>query len=104
MSVEISKSASETEVVAEQVFDYYITLENLNTVDATVLTITDQLPTNFTLTEVSLKIGAGADTTLVATDYTLSSGNLFTLPSSTGPFITVPAGETTRVTLTGYFN
>lgn len=104
LSLDISKTASETEVMPNQSFSYYITLNNLNTVDAIILSITDQLPSNFTLTGVSLKIGTGSTTNLNATDYTLTTGNLFTLPSSSGPFVTVPAGGSTVVTLTGYFN
>ena len=101
--VELSKTSSMTSVEANQEFSYYLTLQNLNTVDAIVLSITDQLPSNFVLTDASLKIGTGSTVPLLGTDYTLTLDNLFTLPSATGPFVTVPSGGTTVVTLTGYF-
>ncbi len=104
LRLDVSKSASETEVDLNQSFDYIITLDNSNSVDAIILTITDQLPTNFTLTGVGLKIGGGAETSLSSSDYTLTSSNLLTIPSPTGPFISVPANGTTVLTLTGYFS
>ena len=102
--VELSKTSSLNDVERNQEISYYLSLENLNTVDAIVLSITDQLPSNFVLTSASLKIGSGPNTPLSGTDYTLTSSNLFTLPSGSGPFITVPSGDSTLVTLTGYFN
>lgn len=101
--IELSKTSSTEIIEKNQPVSYFLTLNNLNTVDAIVLTVTDQLPSNFVLTNVYLKIGLGPDTELVATDYNLSSDNLFTMPSAMGPFVTVPSGESTVVTITGYF-
>ena len=101
--VELIKTSSLDTVSENQPFSYYLTLNNLNTTPAIVQQITDQLPLGFVLTDVYLKIGSGTNTELNATDYTLTSGNLFTLPSSSGPFVTVPSNGTTVVTLTGYF-
>jgi uncharacterized repeat protein (TIGR01451 family) len=102
--VSIVKSASATSVVRDQSFEYYITLKNHTDETIDVVDVTDQLPDNFVLTSVKLKIGSDAQTTLSSSDYTLSSSNYLTIPSSTGPSITIPANGTTVITLTGYIN
>jgi uncharacterized repeat protein (TIGR01451 family) len=102
--VSIVKSASATSVVRDQSFEYYITLKNHTDETIDVVDVTDQLPDNFVLTSVKLKIGSDAQTTLSSSDYTLSSSNYLTIPSSTGPSITIPANGTTIITLTGYIN
>jgi len=104
VSLTLTKSASVETVLPNTSFNYYLTLSNNNSVIATLDSLVDQLPSNFVLTGATYRIGNGSVITLNATDYTLSSGNLFTLPSSSGPVITVPANGTTEVTLTGYFN
>lgn len=100
----ITKSSNITDVGENQPFNYYIKLSNNTNMLASVSSITDNLPSNYTLTSVQLKIGNGATITLLATDYTLSSNNQLIVPSATGPIITVPANGTTVVTLTGYFS
>ncbi len=100
----ITKSSNVTNVGENQPFNYYITLSNNTGTAASVSSITDNLPSNYTLSSVQLKIGSGATVTLLPTDYTLLSNNLLTVPSSSGPTITVPAYGTTIVTLNGYFN
>lgn len=100
----LAKSASQTEVFPNQVFSYHLTLTNSNSENATALETTDQLPADFVITSVSLKIGSGSTTTLSSSDYILSSGNLLTIPSSVGPMVTVPANGNTVITVTGYFN
>lgn len=107
--ITITKSASATTVSRGQIFNYVITLNNSGVLPATVSSVTDQLPTNFVINTVQLKVGSGATTTLSSSDYTLSSANLFTLPSSTGPSINVPAATTsgtgkTVITISGYLN
>ena len=104
LSMSVSKTASVTEVFPNQSFNYFITLSNNSSDNAVALSTTDQLPSNFVLTGVGLKIGSGAETTLNATDYSLSSGNLLTVPSLSGPVVSVPAGGTTTIKITGYFN
>lgn len=99
----IIKSSNATTVSPNQNFNYYLTLTNNTATTATIFSLTDQLPTNFNLISASLKIGNGATTILNASDYTLTSGNLLTIPSATGPIITVPANGTTIITLTGNF-
>lgn len=101
---DITKSASATDVVPNQSFDYVITLTNNTDTTSSITSITDDLPDNFTLTSVKLKIGSGSTTTLSSSDYTLKAGNVLTIPSSTGPTITVPTNSTTIVTLTGYLS
>lgn len=100
----ITKSSNITEIEPNQSFNYYITLTNNTSSLATISSITDDLPTNYTLTSVKLKVGSGTEITLNGTDYTLSSSNLLTIPSMSGPAIIVPANGSTVVTLTGYFN
>jgi len=103
-SLEIVKSASATDVNPQMSFSYFITLTNNNTALARVSNITDQLPANFNLVGVKLKIGDGADTAIPAGGYTVSASNLFTIPSATGPTITVPENGQTVLTLYGFFS
>lgn len=100
----ITKTANVTDAKPRQTFNYYITLTNNTTMTASPVSITDNLPSNFTLISVSIKIGDGPTTTLGLTDYVISAGNIFSLPSASGPMVTVPAGGVTIVTLTGYFS
>lgn len=100
----ITKSSNVTDVAPNQNFNYYLTLINNTATPVNVSSITDNLPANFNLVSVSLRIGNGSNNQLAATDYTLTSGNVFTLPSLSGPTITVPAFGTTVVTLTGNFS
>ena len=65
--------------------------------------ITDNLPSNFVVTSVTLKIGSGAETTLSSSDYTLSGSNTLIIPSSSGPTVTVPASSSTIVGISGHF-
>ena len=100
----ITKSSNTTDVGENEVFRYFITLSNNTSTPVSVSSITDNLPSNYTLLSISLRTGSGSETILSNSDYTLSSGNLLTIPSSTGPNITVPANGTTVVTLTGYLS
>lgn len=102
-TVDIVKSASATDVVSNQNFMYYITISNAGSEVANVSNITDNLPSNFVLTSVTLKIGNGTETTLTSSDYTLSASNVLVLPSLTGPTITVPAQSSTIIGISGHF-
>lgn len=104
VSMSISKTASVTEVFPNQAFNYVLTLTNNSESDAVALETSDQLPSNFVLNSVSLKIGSGATMVLNATDYTLTSGNLLTVPSLSGPVVSVPAGGSSVITINGFFN
>lgn len=105
--IEITKQASASTVSIGQVYSYTINLNNSGLVVANVSSITDVLPTNFKLVSVQLKVGSGSTTTLATSDYTIGDNNLLTVPSSTGPTITVPASSSSGVgktvlTITGY--
>ena len=99
-----TKSSNVTEVGSNQNFSYFLTLENNTSSPATISSITDNLPTNYNLTSVSLKIGSGPEIVLSGTDYLISLSNVLTIPSSSGPFISVPSNGTSVITLTGYFS
>lgn len=100
----ITKSSNVTDVSPNQNFNYYLTLTNNTSTPVNVFSVTDNLPANFNLVSVSLRIGNGPNVTLNASDYTLSNANVFVLPSTTGPIITVPANSSTLITITGNFN
>ena len=100
----ITKSANVTNVSPNETFNYYLTLTNGTNTPVTISNITDNLPSNFNLVSVSLKIADGPNNQLNSSDYTLSGTNFLTIPSFSGPIITVPAQSSTVVTLTGYFN
>lgn len=100
----ITKSVSVPSVFPSQIFNYIITMTNGTNETINIISLTDNLPDNFVLQSVSLKIDNQPTTTLNATDYILQSGNTLVVPSLSGPSITVPADANTIVTLTGYFN
>ena len=97
----ITKSASSTSVSPGEIYNYTLTLSNQGTTMANVSSLVDELPSNFTISSIKLKIGSGSTTTLSNSDYILDSNNKLTIPSGTGPSITVPANGTTVVTITG---
>lgn len=99
-----TKSSNVTEVGSNQNFSYFLTLENNTSSPATISSITDNLPSNYNLTSVSLKIGSGPEIVLSGTDYLISLSNVLTIPSPSGPFISVPSNGTSVITLTGYFS
>ena len=108
-NLDITKAASSSSVSQGQVFSYTITLTNQGTTTALVTNITDDLPQNFNIVSVQLKVGTANTTTLSSSDYTVSSNNEFTVPSSTGPTITVPPTSSsgsgkTVLTITGYID
>lgn len=103
-ALSLDKSASVTETSPNETISYYLRLTNFNSVDAIALSVSDQLPQNFVVTSIGLQIGTGSVINLDATDYTLTDGNFLTLPSLSGPIISVPSGETTTIIITGYFN
>lgn len=100
----INKTASVTDVMSGQPFNYYISLANNTNSQVSVSSITDTLPANYNLSSASLKIGSNNAIPLVSTDYTLSASNVLNVTSVGGSPITVPANSTTVLTLSGYFN
>ena len=103
-SVEITKTSSASSVNPNQSFDYILTLTNTSSTLARIPSVTDQLPSNFTLTSVSLKTGSGSTTTLNPSDYTLSGSNLLTIPSTATPLVNVPGNSSRVITITGYLS
>ena len=97
----VTKSVSDTDVYQYEPFYYTITLSNGTDTEAEVTSITDALPENFELLNVSLRIGAGPATELDSTDYTFTN-NVLVVPSGTGPNILVPANDTAVLTIYGY--
>ena len=69
---------------------------------AVALSITDQLPANFEVTSITIRVGGGSEVTLSGDDYTISNTNFLTISSSTVNTITIPANGTTIVTINGY--
>ena len=98
----VTKGSSLSSVYPNQVFSYILTFTNSTSSTITLTSVTDQLPGNFVVTNISYRIGNGATTNLLGTDYTLSGTNFLTIPSGTGPNITVPANGSTIITITGY--
>lgn len=104
VGVSIAKSASETEVFPDQLFNYYLTITNGTGMGVVNAVTTDQLPANFVVTSVSVKIGSNSTVTLDSSDYQISATNLLTISSALGSEITVPANSVTVITISGYFN
>ena len=99
-----TKTASDSTVYPGQLMSYTIRLENNNSVSATAIETSDQLPSNFVVTSVELKIGSNPITTLNESDYSLNGSNLLTIPSATGPIVSVPSEEDTLIVISGYFS
>lgn len=99
-----TKTASDSTVYPNQLMTYTIALANSGSTSATAIETIDELPSNFVVTSVSLKIGSGPVIQLDASDYNINSSNVLSIPSSTGPVVSVPSGETTLIAITGYFN
>lgn len=102
----ITKSVSSDSVCCDDEIDYFITLTNTGTIDATNVVVTDSLPTGFTLTEVHSE-NNGVHYKYDASEYDVDGSNLLTLPNATGTAIYVPAiapgvDNTTRIRLHGH--
>ena len=88
--VTLYKEADKQSVMAGEPLTYTFTLTNQGNQAADSVTLTDQLPTGFSATQVSVSAG-GATTVLAPGDYTVAADNTITIPSTTGKAITVPA-------------
>ena len=102
----ITKQASSDSVCCNQELDYYITLTNTGTIDATNVVVTDTLPTNFTTLSISME-NNGNVYLFDPSEYTIDEANLLTLPTDTGTAILVPAiapgiDNTTRIKIHGH--
>ena len=97
----VTKTASQTNVLPNQTFSYFIRLTNNSSNDVTSSTTTDVLPNNFVVTGVYYRIGNGSNIELGSGDYSLV-GNTITILSGTEPTVTVPANGSSVITITGY--
>ncbi len=88
--VTLYKEADKQSVMAGEPLTYTFTLTNQGNQAADSVTLTDQLPTGFSVTQVSVSAG-GATTVLAPGDYNVAADNTITIPSTTGKAITVPA-------------
>ena len=88
--VSITKYASDDSVCCGDELDYYITLTNTGSIDATDVIVTDSLPQSFTATEIHMDSN-GEHYQFSPSEYTIDSANLLTLPNATGRAILVPA-------------
>ncbi len=88
--VTLYKEADKQSVMAGEPLTYTFTLTNQGNQAADSVTLTDQLPTGFSVTQVSVSAG-GATTVLAPGDYTVAADNTITIPSTTGKAIAVPA-------------
>lgn len=102
----ITKQVSSTDICCDDEVDYFITLTNTGTIDATNIIVTDSLPEEFTLMEISTE-NNGDVYVYDASEYNLSAANFLTLPNATGTAIYVPAvspgvDNTTRIKIHGH--
>lgn len=98
----VTKGSTLSSVYPNQVFSYILTFTNSTSSTITLNSVTDQLPSNFVVTNISYRIGSGTTNNLLGSDYALTGTNFLTIPSDTGPNITVPANGSTIITITGY--
>lgn len=97
------KTSSVSEVYPRQILSYYITHTNNDSQqNANIIQIVDELPQNFVVTNLMVKVDSSSAVMLNAGDYSLVS-NVLTVTSVNGSVITIPAGGTTVLTISGYF-
>lgn len=102
----ITKQASSDTYCCDDEVDFFITLTNTGTIDATNVVVTDSLPENFVLTEIHME-NNGETYQFAPSEYTVDSANLLTLPNATGRAILVPSiapgvDNTTRIRIHGH--
>ena len=101
--IQMSKTSNLSSVSKYQVFNYTISLENTASILATNVSIFDELPSNFVVTQLTLQIGQGSPIVLSGTDYSISSTNVLNVYSVGGATITIPADGVSILTIYGYF-
>ena len=100
----IEKSSNVSDVMSNQPFNYFIRLTNNTDMVVNISSITDNLPSNYNLTSVTLKTGPNRAITLFSSDYSLSSNNSLSVTSVEGQPIVVSPNSASILTLTGYFD
>lgn len=106
--VRITKSVDKDSIVVGDTLTYTFLLENSGNIEATNVVITDNLPDNFTINQIS-SVTNGVSTIFDTTDYSLDDQNKLILPTSVTKTISVPASTelgygTTTVTIVGTIN
>ena len=105
----VTKEVSASEIVPNQPFDYVITIENLGSLDATNVVVTDQLPSGFVINSITA-VTNGVSTSYDASDYSIDPvTNTLTLPTNDLKAIVVPAAVggisgITVITINGQIN
>lgn len=97
--VSIKKIADKDQIAVGEQLTYTFQLENSGNIEASNVIITDNLPTNFTITSITSETD-GVTTTFDAADYSLDENNKLILPTSTTKTISIPASSTSGVGLT----
>jgi len=102
----ITKQASSDTYCCDDEIDFFITLTNTGTVDATNVIVTDTLPDGFVTTDIFMENNSETYH-FNPSEYTIDNTNLLTLPNATGRAILVPSiapgvDNTTRVTIHGH--
>lgn len=102
----ITKAISKDNLCCDDEIDYFITLTNTGTVDATNVIVTDSLPNTFKTTEIHME-NNGNHYQFLASEYSIDDANFLTLPNETGTEILVPAlapgvDNTTRIRIHGH--
>lgn len=102
----ITKQASSDTYCSDDEIDYFITLTNTGTIDATNVVVTDVLPTGFVTTDIFMQ-NNNQTYHFLPSEYTIDDANLLTLPNATGTAILVPAvapgiDNTTRIIIHGH--
>ena len=102
----VTKQVSNDNVCCDDELDYFITLTNTGTIDATNVVVTDSLPAEFTLMEIHTE-NNGDHYQYDSSEYDLTAANYLTLPNATGTAIFVPAvgpgvDNTTRIRIHGH--
>ena len=89
-AVSLYKEGDKQNIMSGDTLTYTFTLTNEGNQIADDVTLTDALPTGFTVNQVSVTSG-GTTTVLSPSDYTIAADNTITIPSATGTAIQVPA-------------
>lgn len=102
----ITKAVSNDNICCGEELDYFITLTNTGTVDATNVVVTDTLPADFVVMEIH-KENNGNHYKYDSSEYDIDDSNLLTLPNESGTIIEVPSlapgvDNTTRIRIHGH--
>lgn len=106
-SLAITKSVSKPTITSTDSYEYTLYINNVGLTAAENIVITDQLPIGFSVTGIRVE-NENFVHDYAESEYTVSGGNMLTLPNETGTAITIsPArrdvDNTTIVTISGNF-